>query len=256
MARLVDLTQSWGVLTPTWPYFPSTKVTNFHSHHRDGLQSQIIETNMHSGTHVDAPQHFNPRGWWVHEIPLDRLYRPTVVVDLSPFVDDYTIVDREMFLAAAAKAPAIQKGDAVILYYNWHRFNWEGEEPDETRYFCKCPGPSVDLVTYLLDEVEAPWIGADAPSVEHPLWTAIRNYRPDLVEEMEQKFGRPIEELLPRKHFLQSHRRTAARNVLLIENIGRGIDQIVNRRVTVGAFPWKFFRGESSICRLVAFLDD
>jgi arylformamidase len=254
--KLVDLTQVWSVQTPTWPYFPSSRVSHFHSHHRDNVFSAIVETNMHSGTHVDAPQHFNSTGWYMHEVPLERLYGPTVVVDLSDMVDDYTIVTREMFLEAAKKAPPIEPGEAVILHYGWHRYNWESPEEDETRYFCKCPGPSYDLVTYFVDELKLKWIGADCPSVEHPLWTAIRQYRPDLCREMEQKYGRSIEDLLPMEHFLQSHRRTAKANACLIENIGGRVQELVNRKVTIGAFPWKFHRGDASICRLVAFVDD
>ncbi len=253
--RLIDLTQVWSVQTSPWPYFPSSRVAHFHSHHRNGVYSAIVETNMHSGTHVDAPQHFNPTGWYMHEVPLENLYGPTVVVDLSDVVDDYTIVTKEMFLHAAQKAPPIQKGDAVIMHYGWHKYNWESEGEDETRYFCKCPGPSYDLVSYFLD-MDLKWIGADCPSVEHPLWTAIREYRPDLIKEMEEKYEGAIETLLPMEHFLQSHRRTANANKCLVENIGGNITQVLNQRVTIGAFPWKFDRGDASICRLVAFVED
>ena len=46
----IDMTQRWHNRVPTWPYFPSSEIRNFHSHHKDGLCSLIIETNMHSGT--------------------------------------------------------------------------------------------------------------------------------------------------------------------------------------------------------------
>jgi arylformamidase len=178
-----------------------------------------------------------------------------LVVDVSDLVDDYTILTREMFEAAAKKAPPIEKGDAVIVHYHWHRFNWEGETPDEVRYFCKCPGPSLDLTDYFIEK-ELRWVGTDAPSLEHPFWTAIRGYRPDLVREMEEKFGRSIEEMLPERYFLQCHRRMLARNMMHIDNVGGDIDQVLNQKLTIGAFPWKFQRGDASICRLVAFVDD
>lgn len=253
--KLIDLTQTWSVQTPTWPYFPSNSVRNFHSHHRDGVYSTIIETNMHSGTHVDAPQHNNPTGWYMHQVPLESLFGPTVIVDVSHMVDDYTILTKEMFQEAEKKAPPIQKGDSVIVYYNWHRFNWEGKNADEVRYFCKCPGPSLDLTDYLISK-DIRWVGSDAPSFEHPFWTAIREYRPDLVREMETKFGKSIEEMLPSKYFLQAHRRMLDKNMMHVDNIGGDIDKVVNQRLTVGAFPWKFHRGDASICRLVAFVED
>ena len=39
------------------------------------------------------------------------------------------------------------------------------------------------------------------------------------------------------------------------ENLGGDIDLVLNQRVTIGCFPWRFIDGESSICRIVAFVD-
>jgi len=36
----------------------------------------------------------------------------------------------------------------------------------------------------------------------------------------------------------------------------RRLDLLVNRRVTIGFFPWRFVDGESCIGRCVAFVDD
>ena len=33
-------------------------------------------------------------------------------------------------------------------------------------------------------------------------------------------------------------------------------DLLINRRVQVGCFPWRFVDGEASICRIVAMVDD
>ena len=60
---VVDLTQVWHNRVPTWPYFPSSMVRNFQRRHRDGVLSLIIETTMHSGTHIDVPLHLNAGGW-------------------------------------------------------------------------------------------------------------------------------------------------------------------------------------------------
>jgi hypothetical protein len=40
------------------------------------------------------------------------------------------------------------------------------------------------------------------------------------------------------------------------ECIGGDIDLLVNRRVTVGFFPWRFVDGESCIGRCVAMVED
>ena len=40
------------------------------------------------------------------------------------------------------------------------------------------------------------------------------------------------------------------------ECIGGEIDLLLNRRVTIGIFPWRFVDGESCISRCVAIVDD
>ena len=41
-----------------------------------------------------------------------------------------------------------------------------------------------------------------------------------------------------------------------VENSGGDIALLLNRRVTVGVFPWRFRGAEAAMCRVVAFLDD
>ena len=252
MTKLIDLTQPWCAQTPTWPYFPSSEVTAFHSHHRDNVHSLIIKTNMHSGTHVDAPLHFNPRGWDCAEVPLERLVGTGLVVDLSDVVEPYTLVSRKMVEDRLPEE--LRKDDILILYLGWKKYSWVGEEEDEVMYFDKHPGPDESLTDWLVER-NVKWAGCDAPAFEHPFNTAIRDYRPDLVAEFEQKYG-PIEKIAPRKNMLHCHRRMMARNLMHVDNLGGDIDKVVNRRVSVGAFPWKFIRGEASICRVIVFDED
>jgi kynurenine formamidase len=37
----------------------------------------------HFGTHLDAPAHFSRSGWTVDQIPVERLYRPDIRMDVS-----------------------------------------------------------------------------------------------------------------------------------------------------------------------------
>ena len=42
----------------------------------------------HGGTHMDAPFHFSKNGHQVHEIPLERLQAPAVIVDVREQVKE------------------------------------------------------------------------------------------------------------------------------------------------------------------------
>jgi arylformamidase len=44
--------------------------------------------------------------------------------------------------------------------------------------------------------------------------------------------------------------------IIHAECLGGEIDLFLNRRVTVGIFPWRFVDGESSIARCVAMVED
>ena len=43
-------------------------------------------------------------------------------------------------------------------------------------------------------------------------------------------------------------------DIIHIENAGGDIDRILDQRVTVGCFPWRFMGGEAAFCRFVAFV--
>jgi arylformamidase len=44
--------------------------------------------------------------------------------------------------------------------------------------------------------------------------------------------------------------------IIHAECLGGDIDLLLNRRVTIGMFPWRFVDGESSISRCVAMVED
>jgi kynurenine formamidase len=44
-------------------------------------------------------------------------------------------------------------------------------------------------------------------------------------------------------------------DVIHIENLGGRIDEVLDQKITLGCFPWRFQGGEASPCRAVAILD-
>ena len=78
--RVVDLTQPWGDRMPTWPQFASIEVTDITTHHRDRKSTVLVKTNMHTGTHIDAPIHYAETGKHLGEIPLADLVGTGLVI--------------------------------------------------------------------------------------------------------------------------------------------------------------------------------
>jgi arylformamidase len=253
--RLVDLTQPWGDRMPTWPQFQSIEVTDITTHHRDRKSTMLVKTNMHTGTHIDAPSHYCETGRDLGRIDINELFGTGLVIDLRPVTHKWAYYSLQQVLDCLPPGEEIRERDIVVLYTGWDRWNWTRETRDDVTYFDRHPGPQPEVLDYLIDK-RIKWIGGDIASIDHSLYTRVRWMRPDLVKEYEEMTGRPIEETLPEKDFEYIHYGTARNDISMLENLGGEIEQVAGRRVTMGAFPWRWIGGEGCVCRVVAFLDE
>lgn len=250
MVRLVDLSHPWGMDTPSWPGYPYPMVRYLRRTFDTGFTSQIIETPLHVGTHMDAPLHFIPGGKDMASVPLDRLYGPGVIVDVSDQVGELDIIEPEHITSKID----VQEGDILIIHTGWHHYYTYGTEPDEAKYFYRHPGPRKEFADWAV-KMKLRWIGVDCGSADHPMNLPLRHMKPDIAREFEAKIGKALEEFFPSKEYAPMHR-IFKHDIVHVENIGGDIDQVLNKRLMVGAFPWKFVGGEASICRVVAFLEE
>lgn len=213
-----------------------------------GIYAQVIETALHVGTHIDAPIHYYHAGKDMASIPLERLYGQGVVVDLRESVEDWSIITPE----DVTKKVEAKEGDIVILNTGYHKYYTS----DETRYMCRHPGPDERFADWAM-KMKLRWIGVDCASADHPMNTnAIPAYRPDQVAEFERRMGKKLNEIFPRDRVHPMHAKLFPLDIIHAENVGGDIDQVSNKRMMIGAFPWKFVGGEASICRIVGFLDE
>jgi hypothetical protein len=90
--------------------------------------------------------------------------------------------------------------------------------------------------------------------------TIIRDWMPrqarqaDLV--FKKKFGIPLAEYFDDSKYQLMHLEMFPFGIIHAECLGGEIDLLLNRRATVGFFPWRFVDGESSIGRCVAMVED
>ncbi len=252
--RIVDLTQPWGDRMPTWPQFASIEVTDITTHQRDRKSTVLVKTNMHSGTHIDAPSHYSETGKHLGQIPLADLVGTGLVIDLRPITKPWSYYTLDDVLGCVPDGEEIRVGDVVVLYTGWDRYNWTQATRDDVMYFDRHPGPRPEVIDYLIGEKKIKWIGADLASIDHSLHVRVRWMRPDLVRELEQAWGKPMEEALPERDFEYVHYTTARNNVPMLENLGGEIAEVAGQRVVLGAFPWRWVNGEGCICRVAAFL--
>ncbi|MEM2896103.1 MAG: cyclase family protein [Candidatus Bathyarchaeia archaeon] len=252
--ELLDLTQPTSVLTPPWPTYEPLQVKFFKRLAPNGANGQLITTSNHVGTHLDGPLHFCTHGKDIASIPLEELYGPAVVVDLSDIAEDYGIYTSKDII----KRVEVKERDILIIYTGYSRYSWDQPEADEIRYMCKHPGPTMEFADWC-KKMKLKWIGVDCGSADHPMNTKIREWMPHLAKECDEyfhrKFGKSLEEIFPQAHYQLMHTQLFPLGIIHAENLGGDINKILNQRVTIGCFPWKFMGGESAFCRIVAFIE-
>jgi kynurenine formamidase len=214
------------------------------------------------GTHLDAPRHFVTNGKTIDQLPLEWLYGPGVIVDLSDVLDELGVFTPEMI----EERVDVQNGDILFINTGWHKYTFLAPDGDEEKYILRHPGPHHSIVEWLLDKKIHLW-GVDMISTDHPMnlpigrflgkgglehWAKVR-------AQVEKKYGADnIDELFPNSAYQLTHNALFPHDCVHVENLGAeiGNPELQNKRITLGAFPWKFAGGEAAFCRAVAFVED
>jgi arylformamidase len=81
--KIYDISLSLYSGMPTFPGDPAPEIKRILMKPLDAANVSLICMGTHTGTHVDPPFHFIEEGHTVDRIPLDHLYGPAEVVDLT-----------------------------------------------------------------------------------------------------------------------------------------------------------------------------
>ncbi|MFQ5649232.1 MAG: cyclase family protein [bacterium] len=259
--KLYDLSQPLNQEAPFWPYYPPFEVKYIKRKAEHGVNAQYIMTSNHMGTHLDAPRHFVTGGMTIDEIPLQWLYGPGAIVDLSDEMEELDAYTPEMI----ERRVEVREGDILILHTGWHKYAQFGEQPDEEKYIHVHPGAHPNMVQWLLDKKIHIW-GVDCVSTDHPMNLPIGRFlgkgmhgHCDRVQaKCAAKFGKEeMKELFPDEAYQLTHNGLFPHNCMHVENLGGDIaaPELQNKRTSIGVFPWKFKGGEAAFCRVVAFVE-
>ena len=168
--HVIDLGHPLTASDPSWEGTPAFQRTPTASFEKDGYAAGRVTVDEHFGTHLDAPAHFSRAGWTVDQIPVDRLYRPGVCIDVAAKAAkdaDYRVGvdDVKAFESVAGAIPA---GAVVFIATGWDRF-WN----DRARYMNErggvkhFPGLAAEAVAYLAKDRRVAGIGIDTPSIDY-----------------------------------------------------------------------------------------
>lgn len=250
--RLVDLSNPWSAATPPFIGLEFPQITVTHRFATANTFMTRVSTSMHCGTHIDAPCHFVDGGLDMASMPLETFFGDGVVVDVSQGLEEWGLIRPQDITSQAEVRP----GDILIYYTGWSRYYAYGKTPDDAKFVKYQPGGGRELAEWIVD-MGFRWTGVDTCTPEHPMLNPpFRNGQPELVKEYEERFGVSVDEVFPRDDLAVMHRVPFAEGIVHVENVGGDVEQVLNTRLKLCAFPWKFEGGDASICRLVGFLDD
>ena len=253
--KIIDLTIPLGIGTPPWPTYEPLQVKYFKRLAPNGANGQIVTHSNHIGTHLDGEIHFYTPGKDIASLDFDFLYGPGAIVDLSDAAGDYDIYTSKMI----EDRVEVREGDILLIHTGYHRYGWDQPTADEIRYMVMHPGPDREFAEWCKAK-KLKWLGVDCGSADHPMNTIIRDWMPRQAKEAEahfkKKYGKPLAEVFTDDKYQLMHIEMFPHGIIHAECLGGEIDLLLNERVEIGCFPWRFVDGESSICRIVAFVED
>jgi arylformamidase len=253
--KLIDLTIPLGIATPAWPTYEPLNIKYFKRLAPNGANGQLLTHSNHLGTHLDGEIHFYTAGKDIASLELDYLVNEAAVVDLSDVCGDYDVYTSKMI----EERVEVREGDILVIHTGYHHFGWDMPTADEIRYMVMHPGPDREFALWA-QKKKLRWIAVDCGSADHPMNTIIRTWMPRQARQAEKvfqkKFGQSLEQFFDDSKYQLMHIEMFPEGIIHAECFGGELDLLLNRRVKVGFFPWRFVDGESCIGRAVAFVED
>lgn len=172
----------------------------------------------HHGTHVDAPRHLVPEGKTIDEYPFEHFAGEGVILDMrrdGPVA--LTAADCEQAL------PAVKEGDIVLFYTGWAD-KFGSEE------YSLHPYLGEDAAWWLVKK-KVRIVGIDTKTVDIP--SPLRK----------EDFNFPV------------HKALLGNDILIIEHLGPGLKQVLNKRVTIACFPLKITGADGAPAPVFALVE-
>jgi len=251
--KIYDLTHPVESGMPLWPGSPDLKIERLHYQAKTGVLTQQYTMHMHIGTHADSPAHVLPGTPHTADTFLESYYGTGVVVRIEKKKWE-KIMPEDLEKAT----PKIEKGDIVIINSGMHKHY--ADHPD---YYYYTPGLYKEAAEWFVKKgVKA--VGVDQQAMDHPLGTTVGGHgviggghstgRADIIAEYERETGLKVADEFP--DWEPCHKILLKNGIMAWENVGGDIEKVTGKRVTIAGFPLKFTKGDGSLVRLVAIVEE
>jgi kynurenine formamidase len=174
-SKLVDLTYSFDAGTIYWPTSQPFTWQKEAWGRADGrwYTAGRYSASEHGGTHIDAPIHFAEGGLTVDRIPLAKLVRAAVVIDISEACakdPDYLLTERDI-TRWEARYGRLPDHSIVLIRTGWGRFwgdrkRYLGTDTPLDTAHLHFPGISEEAARLLALHRKADAVGIDTASLD------------------------------------------------------------------------------------------
>lgn len=167
---IIDLSHAIHPNIPIWPGDPAPEFETVSEIDKNGYFLRKFSMGEHSGTHINAPNTFDPAGASVDSYASQSLVLSGIAIDIreqSLANPDYTLTIDDV-LSWEQQHKFIEPGNLVLLYTGWQA-KWDNQQeffnPDE-RGICHFPGFGQAATQFLLEERLIAGIGIDTHGVD------------------------------------------------------------------------------------------
>ena len=210
--KIVDLTLEITSDMITFPGYPVPNFIKWSKFDTQGYISEVMFLSTHTGTHMDAPFHFNPNGQTIDQVEVDRyICNNAILMKIQKNANEMITSDD---ITRESKYE-IKEKDTVVF-----STGWEKQIKQKDNYIRNNPGLSKDAAEYLVEKkVNA--IGIDSPSIDIGIDSG-----------------------------LTVHKTLLSNEILVIENLCN-LYKFTNEKFTLLATPLKLSRASGSPVRAI-----
>lgn len=153
----IDLTLTISHKLPSFPGSPKPSFIPWSKIKTDGYNLELLFFSSHTGTHLDAPFHFDEKGSKIHQIPPSRLISDAILLKIIKGPNQ--VITKADIISFEKKYEKIRNGSTVILATGWQK------NLNKKSFFKYNPGLSSSAAKYLISK-NINLVGTDSPSID------------------------------------------------------------------------------------------
>lgn len=152
----IDLTLNISEKLPVFPDSPGVHTIPWRNLTSHGYNLELVSMSTHTGTHIDAPYHFDSAGTTLDKIPISRLIRQSLLVHTKKQRGQN--ITAEQIETLERNTQKLEPDTTIIFETQW-------SSNINSRYFDHSPGLEHDAAR-LLARRRINMVGIDSPSID------------------------------------------------------------------------------------------